>query len=63
MDPAPQTAKDRMRTLLRDQPADSTYDELLRQLAFQRLVDRGLADVERGETLDTGDLRSRIKTW
>ncbi len=63
MAPAPETAKNLMRTILRDQPADSTYDELLRQLAFQRLVDRGLADVERDETLDTEDLRSRIKTW
>ena len=63
MGPAPQTAKDLMRAILRDRPDDSTYDELLRQLAFQRLVDRGLADVERGETLDTEDLRSRIKTW
>ncbi len=63
MGDAPQTAKELMLAILRDQPAGSPYDELLRSLAFQRLVDRGLADVERGETLSTEELRRRIKAW
>jgi predicted transcriptional regulator len=63
MDPADKTAKERMRAILRSQPDDSSYDEMLRQLAFQRLVDRGLADVERGEILSTEELRRRIRSW
>ena len=63
MGPAVKTAKERMLAILRQQPADSSYDEILRQLAFQRLIDRGLADVERGRALDTAELRRRIKSW
>lgn len=63
MDPADKTAKERMRSILRAQPDDSSYDEILRQLAFQRLIDRGLADVERGEILSTEELRRRIRSW
>ena len=48
MGDADPTARGLMQAILDDQPAGSSYDELLRQLAFQRLVDRGLADVERG---------------
>ena len=60
---ADRTAKELMLAILKDQPDDSSYDEILRQLAFQRLVDRGLADAGRGETLDTGELRRRIRSW
>ena len=61
---APQaTAKDLMLAILDDQPADSSYDDILRQLAFHRMVDRGLADAERGATLSADQLRARIKAW
>ena len=63
MGEADPTARELMQAILDDQPADSSYDELLRQLAFQRLVDRGLADLARGETLNTDELRRRIRAW
>jgi len=62
MTPKP-TAKERMLRILHDQPDDSSYDELLRKLAFQRMVDRGLADVARGDTIDTAELRRRLRSW
>ncbi len=63
MGPADQSARQLMLAILHVQPAGSSYDELLRKLAFQRLVDRGLADLEQGDTLSTDELRRRIKTW
>ncbi|MEZ6138135.1 MAG: hypothetical protein R3C53_24895 [Pirellulaceae bacterium] len=32
------------------QPDDSTYEELLRQLAYDRMVQRGLEDSKAGRT-------------
>ena len=38
------TAKDRLRTVIDQQPDDSSFEEILRELAFAAMVDRGLAD-------------------
>ena len=59
----PGAAKDRILGLVREMSEDDSYDEILRELAFVRMVDRGLADVDRGRKLDTGELRERIRIW
>ena len=38
------TAKEQIVAILDDQPDDSTCEELLRELVFARMIDRGLAD-------------------
>lgn len=35
------SAKDQIKQVLENQPDDSSYDELLRELAFKRMVDKG----------------------
>ena len=40
-----------------------TYDEILKELAFDRMVERGLADSKAGKTISDAQLRRRIKTW
>jgi predicted transcriptional regulator len=57
------TAKQQMITILQQQPEDSTFDELLRELAFSRMIDRGLKDVEAGRTVDNDEVRRQIKSW
>ena len=57
------TARARIRELVAAMPADRTFDEILRELAFLRMVDRGSKDAERGRTMTTGELRERIQTW
>ncbi len=58
-----QTARDRVLMLVREMPGDRSYDEILRELAFVRMVDRGLADADAGRRIDTGELRKRIRAW
>jgi hypothetical protein len=36
------TDKQRIAEIIDEQPDDSTYEELLRELAFGRMIDRGL---------------------
>lgn len=57
------TAKAQMIAILADQPDDSSFDDLLRELAFNRMVIRGLAHVEDGSTIGTDELRRRVKGW
>jgi predicted transcriptional regulator len=49
--------------MINEQPEDSSYDEILRELAFKRMVDKGLADARSGRTVSNEDVSRRIRTW
>lgn len=55
--------KDRIRKLLDEQPDDSSYDEILRELAFHRMIERGLADADAGRTVSHEEMGRRIDSW
>jgi hypothetical protein len=55
--------KEQIAKILQDQPDDSSYDEILRELAFARMVERGLADSDAGRTISHEEMGRRIKTW
>jgi len=57
------TDKERMVEIVQEQPDDSTYEEILRELAFARMVDRGLEDSRAGRTISHEDMERRIRTW
>ena len=57
------TAKEQMAQIIEDQPDDSSYDEILRELAFSRMVDRGLSDSDAGRTISNEEMARRISSW
>jgi len=57
------TAKERMTEIIQAQPDDSTCEEILRELAFARLVDHGLEDSRAGRTISNEEMERRIRTW
>jgi predicted transcriptional regulator len=57
------TAKEKMIEAIQELPDDSSYDEILRELAFARMVDRGLADSRAGHTIDHEEMGRRIASW
>jgi hypothetical protein len=57
------TAKEVMVGIIQDQPEDSSFDELLRELAIKRMVDRGLDDARKGKTITNEDMERRIRSW
>ncbi|RPH47412.1 MAG: hypothetical protein EHM85_19885 [Desulfobacteraceae bacterium] len=57
------TAKEEMIGLIKEQPEDSSYDELLRELAFKRMVGRGLDDARNGRTIPNEVMERRIRSW
>ena len=56
-------AKDHIKQLINSLPEDSSYDEILREIAFVRMVEKGLSDVRENRTISNEDMRHRIKTW
>ena len=57
------TAKEDLRNLLEKQPEDSTPEELVRELAFHVMVQRGLADSDDGRTISNDEMKHRIRSW
>jgi hypothetical protein len=55
--------RDEMIAIIEGQPADSSYDELLRELIAARAVERGLADVDAGRTVSHEDAAARVRSW
>lgn len=57
------TAKDQISEILKRQPDDSSYDEIVRELAFDLMVQRGLKDSDAGRTIPNDEMQHRIKNW
>ena len=53
------TAKEELTKLIQDQPDDSSYDEILRELAFNLMVQRGLKDSDEGKTISNDEMGRR----
>lgn len=57
------TAKEKMKDLIEDQPDDATYEEILKELAFANMVERGLADAREGRVISNEEMGQRIRSW
>jgi len=55
--------KKEMTKIIEGQPEDSSYEEILRELAFARMIDRGLADSKTKRTLSNTQMKQRIAKW
>ena len=55
--------KERMTAVIQAQPEDSSYEEIIRELAFERMVERGLEDSRQGKVLSNADMERRIPEW
>ena len=57
------TAKDHLTKLIQSQPEDSSEDDIVRELAFDVMIRRGLADAEAKRTLSDEEMGHRIRSW
>ncbi len=55
--------KERMTEVILDQPEDSSYEEILRELAFEQMVERGLKDSREGKVISSEEMSRRINAW
>jgi len=59
----PITAKARINKILQNQPDDSSYEELVRELAFEAMIDRGIRDMKKGRLISDRSMGRRIRAW
>ena len=57
------TVQEKIVKIVRKQPEDSSYGEIIKELIFDHMIERGLEDSKNGKTISTDQLRERIKTW
>jgi len=57
------TAKEELTRLIQQQPEDSSREEIIRELAFHAMVERGLADADAKRTISNEEMQRRIRTW
>jgi hypothetical protein len=57
------TVKEELTRLIQDQPDDSSREEIVRELAFHVMVERGLADSDAKRTLSNEEMGHRIRSW
>ena len=57
------TAKEDLIRLIQDQPDDSSQEEILRELAFAAMVERGIADSDAGRLISNEEMARRIESW
>lgn len=58
-----QTVKEKMAEAIESQPDDASYEEIMRELAFERMVDRGLEDSRKGRVVTNEEMQQRIRAW
>jgi predicted transcriptional regulator len=57
------TAKEELTRLIQDQPEDSSAEEIVRELAFHVMVERGLADSDARRIVSNEETARRIRSW
>jgi len=57
------TAKDELARLIQQQPEGSSSEEIVRELAFHVMVQRGLADSDAKRVISNDEMSRRIRSW
>ncbi|MBI3042465.1 MAG: hypothetical protein HYY78_06535 [Betaproteobacteria bacterium] len=57
------TVKEELTHLIQRQPEDSSREEIVRELAFHVMVERGLADSDAKRTISNEEMARRIRSW
>ncbi|MCL4852656.1 MAG: hypothetical protein KJZ78_14925 [Bryobacteraceae bacterium] len=57
------TAKEDLTRLIQQQPEDSSREEIIRELAFHAMVERGLSDADAKRWISNEEMGRRIRSW
>jgi len=57
------STKEYMTKIIEEQSDDSSYEEILRELAFARMIEQGIGDSMAGRVISDDEMKKRIKSW
>jgi hypothetical protein len=55
--------KEELARLIEEQPADSSREEIVRELALHVMIQRGLADSDARRVVSNDEMARRIRSW
>lgn len=55
--------KERMKEIIESQPDDSSYEEILRELALDYMIARGMKDSKEDRVISNQEMERRIESW
>jgi len=55
--------KNKIKEIIENQPDDASYTEIMRELAFEHMIEQGLDDSKKKRTISNEEMGHRIKTW
>ena len=44
-------------------PEDTSYDEILKELAFNKMIQKGLKDSKESKVISNKEMKKRIQSW
>jgi predicted transcriptional regulator len=53
--------KEKLTEVIRLMPEDATYEEIMRELAFEHMVERGMQDLRQGRVITNDQMERRIR--
>ena len=56
-------AKEHVKKIVDSLPEDSSYDEILKELAFAKMIRQGLDDVKNGRVVSNEAMQQKIRQW
>jgi len=57
------TVKEELTRLIQGQPEDSSREEIIHELAFHAMVERGLTDSNAKRVISNEEMGRRIRSW
>ena len=55
--------KEKMKEVIELKPNDATYEEILCELTFVRMNERGIEDARKGHVISNEEMEHRIRSW
>ena len=49
--------------IVQSQPDDSSYEDILRELTFKRMIEKGLEDSRARRLISDDEMKKRIRSW
>lgn len=55
--------KAKMTEVIQSQQEDASYEEIMRELAFERMIEHGLEDSRSGRVISDEETGQQIRSW
>ncbi|GMT46534.1 MAG: hypothetical protein IEMM0007_0100 [bacterium] len=55
--------KELLTKIIQEQPDDASYEEILRELVLERMIEQGLEDSRMGRLVSNEEMEQRIRSW